>query len=407
MKLLFINHLENARDSLRANRARTFLTISGVAIGIASIIAILSLTAGASRIVADQVDEAGGTIAVIRPGVQAADSISAIVNQQAHGSIATSSLTLSDVAHITTLPSVEAVAPIITLQVSIASPEHTLNQGTIVGSSKSLLDMSNIGVSLGSFDTDNENIVTIGTQLSIDLFGTENSLGKTLTIRGKEFRVGGILERQHNPMNFNGFDFNTIALLSQEQLLAINPTAQIQQINVRVDSITNLETTVIKLNKELLARHSGEQDFSVLVGDSIAEPTSQLFFIIADVTATIAGISLFVGGIGIMNIMLVNVAERTREIGIRKALGATRSDIIWQFLIESLLMSLIGGIVGGIGGMGLAFAISLFLTFDPVITWHAAAIAIGTAAIIGIIFGLYPAARAAQKSPIESLKQQS
>ena len=402
-----MNHLENARDSLHANRARTFLTITGVAIGIASIIAILSLAAGASRIVADQVDEAGGTVAVIRPGVQATDSISAIINQQTHGSIATSSLTLSDVAHIKTLPSVEAVAPIITLQASIASPDHTLNQGTIIGSSKSLLDMSNVGVSLGSFDTDNENIVTIGTQLSIDLFGTENSLGKTLTIRGKEFRVGGILERQHNPMNFNGFDFNTIALLSQEQLLAINPTAQIQQINVRADSITNLETTVIKLNKELLTRHNGEQDFSVLVGDSIAEPTSQLFFIIAGVTATIAGISLFVGGIGIMNIMLVNVAERTREIGIRKALGATHSDIIWQFLIESLLMSLIGGIFGGFGGMALAFIISLFLTFDPVITWHAAAIAVGTAAVIGVIFGLYPALRASRKDPIESLKQQN
>ena len=407
MKLLFLNHLENARDSLRANRMRTFLTITGVAIGIASIIAILSLATGASQIVANQVDETGGTIAVIRPGVQTADSISTIVNQQAHGSITTSSLTLSDVAHIKTLPAVTSVAPIIVLHANIASTDHTLNQGTVVGSSDSLLTMSNVRVASGSFDASNENIVTIGAQLSVNLFGTENSLGKTLTIRGKEFRVGGVLERQHNPMNFNGFDFNTITLLNQEQLLAISPTAQVQQINVQVDSIANLEPTVVRLNKDLLARHSGEQDFSVLVGDAIAEPTSQLFFVIAGVTATIAGISLFVGGIGIMNIMLVNVAERTREIGIRKALGATHSDIIWQFLIESLLMSLIGGIFGGFGGMALAFIISLFLTFDPVITWHAAAIAVGTAAVIGVIFGLYPALRASRKDPIESLKQQN
>ncbi|OYX52924.1 hypothetical protein B7Y92_04470 [Candidatus Saccharibacteria bacterium 32-50-13] len=386
---------------------RTFLTITGVAIGIASIIAILSLATGASQIVANQVDETGGTIAVIRPGVQTADSISTIVNQQAHGSITTSSLTLSDVAHIKTLPAVTSVAPIIVLHANIASTDHTLNQGTVVGSSDSLLTMSNVRVASGSFDTSNENIVTIGAQLSVNLFGTENSLGKTLTIRGKEFRVGGVLERQHNPMNFNGFDFNTMTLLNQEQLLAISPTAQVQQINVQVDSIANLEPTVVRLNKDLLARHNNEQDFSVLVGDAIAEPTSQLFFVIAGVTATIAGISLFVGGIGIMNIMLVNVAERTREIGIRKALGATHSDIIWQFLIESLLMSLIGGIVGGFGGMALAFIISLFLTFDPVITWHAAAIAVGTAAVIGVIFGLYPALRASRKDPIESLKQQN
>lgn len=407
MKLLLMNHLENARDSLRANRMRTLLTITGVAIGIASIVAILSLAAGASQIVASQVDEAGGTIAVIRPGTQTATSLEALINQQAHGSITTSSLTISDAAHIETLPTIAAVAPITTITANVSSSDRTVSQGMIVGSSPAILTMSNIQLFAGGFDNEHENIVTIGPQLSVELYGTEDSLGKTLTIRGKEFRVGGVLERQYNPMNFNGFDFNTIALLTHQQLLAVAPTAQVQQINTQIDSVANLDATVIQLNKTLLARHNNEQDFSVLAGSAIAEPTSQLFFIIAGVTAAIASISLFVGGIGIMNIMLVNVAERTREIGIRKALGATRGDIVWQFLIEALLMSLIGGLVGGLGGMALAFVISLFLTFDPVVTWQSALIAISTAVIVGALFGLYPALRAARKDPIESLKQQS
>ena len=121
-------------------------------------------------------------------------------------------------------------------------------------------------------------------------------------------------------------------------------------------------------------------------------------------TAAIAGISLLVGGIGIMNIMLVNVAERTREIGLRKALGATRADIVWQFLIESVIMGFIGGVIGVIAGIGLAFGISLYLTFDPIITWQMPLIALGISAATGLVFGLYPAYRASGKDPIESLR---
>jgi ABC-type antimicrobial peptide transport system permease subunit len=181
----------------------------------------------------------------------------------------------------------------------------------------------------------------------------------------------------------------------------------VQQINVQTTSAATLDASVIAINKLLLQQHGGEADFHTLTGKEITAPMGQLFFVIAGVTTLIASISLFVGGIGIMNIMLVNVAERTREIGIRKALGATRGDILWQFLVEAIIMALLGGIIGGALGLTVAFIISLFLTFDPVITWQLAVVSIGVASGVGVLFGLYPALRAAHKHPIEALNQQS
>lgn len=403
MKLLLANHIQNAYDSLRANRTRTFLTVTGVAIGIASIVAILSLASGASQVISRQVDDIGGNIAVIRPGSSQAQSLKDVVNQQAHGAVTTSTLSEADIQRIKEVPSVAETAP---LMLSTATLQgDSSRDSVVVGTTPELLEMSGITVRDGEFAAQGDGLVTIGAQLSIDLFGTESSLGKTISIRGKAYRVAGVLDRQTNPMNFNGVDFNEAALLSPQQLRVIQPTAQIQQINVEIDSVASLERSVIAMNKALIELRSGEHDFQVLAGEEIAMPTSQLFFAIAGVTAAIAGISLFVGGVGIMNIMLVNVAERTREIGVRKALGATHGDIVWQFLIESLIMAIVGGVVGCALGLVLAFCISLFLTFDPSVTWHTAAVSIGVAALVGVVFGLYPALRAAHKNPIESLNQ--
>lgn len=402
MKLLF-NHIQNARDSLRANQMRTFLTITGVAIGVASIVAILSLATGASSIITKQVDDTGGNIAVIRPGASQTTSIKDIVNHQAYNATGASTLTASDVARVQMIPSVQSVAPIMVAHVTLTG--DNAYESALVGTTEDLLKISNIPIREGEFAPDDQKLVTIGAQLSINLFGTEESLGKTVKIKGQQYRVGGIIERQQNPMNFNGVDIDNAAIISPTQLRILQPTAQVQQINVQTDSVTHLDRVVIDINKALIDQHGGETDFRVLVGDEIAAPTGQLFFIIAGVTTAIAAISLFVGGIGIMNIMLVNVAERTHEIGIRKALGATHSDIVWQFLIESLIMALVGGVMGGILGLALAFCISLFLTFDPVITWETAAVTAGISTLVGVVFGLYPAIRAARKNPIESLNQ--
>ena len=160
-----------------------------------------------------------------------------------------------------------------------------------------------------------------------------------------------------------------------------------------------------KLANELNRRHDGQHDVSVYTGADIATPTNQFFSAISTVMSIIAGISLFVGGIGIMNIMLVSVSERTREIGLRKAVGASNGTIIWQFLIEALIMSLIGGALGYLGGYLIAFFISMFIPYDPILNWEIAAVAAVLSIGVGVLFGLYPAIRAASKDPIESLRR--
>jgi ABC-type antimicrobial peptide transport system permease subunit len=181
--------------------------------------------------------------------------------------------------------------------------------------------------------------------------------------------------------------------------------AQIQQINVKVDSIDNFDKVISDINKTLKTAHGGEKDFSILTGDKISQPTNLFFYTIAGFTAAVATISLIVGGIGIMNIMLVTVAERTREIGIRKALGASNADILWQFLIESLMISVIGGIMGFIIGYAIAFGLTSVLTFKPIISWGIVETAMAASVVMGVIFGIYPAMRAARKDPIESLHE--
>ena len=410
MRFLLFNHIQNAHQSLHSNRLRSGLTMLGVTIGVASITTILALSAGASKVVSDQVDALGGNIAVIRPGQTNTDSLANLEQAQPHRGFAASTLTETDLALIDGVNHVQAATPIMSLTGTIKADSTAPSNSPIVATTSDLAIVSDLTMNEGKFidSTSTTNGATIGVQLSINIFGTDQSIGKRFTIRGTPFVVTGILDRTNDPINYNSIDFDNTAIVSLASGKQLNQgVPQIQQINVRSDSVANLDQTIVDINKTLIKAHKGEHDFVILAGSQIAQPSSELFYVIAGVTTAIAGISLLVGGIGIMNIMLVSVNERTREIGIRKALGASNSDIAMQFLIESLAIGLGGGFAGYVIGYLLAFFISTFLTFEPVINWEIVAVAFAVSTLMGTVFGLYPAIRAARKDPIESLRHYS
>lgn len=406
IRSLLLTHIQNAQQSIKANRLRSVLTMLGVTIGVASITTILALSVGATNIIGSQVDALGGNIAVIRPGATSDDitqEVSAIGTQ-----FSASTLTDADIAAVEQLDNVQAVAPIMVLHGSVNGTSNGPANTQIVATTPQLESISSLAIQDGQFLDPKLSSTTavIGPQLSINLFGTEQSIGKTVQIKGKTFTVIGVLERTNSPINYNNVDFDNAVLIPLDSGRALNQGAtHIQQINLQSDSVTNLQSVITDVNKTLLRTHFEQADFTVLSGDQIAQPTGRIFMAIAGASVAIAAISLFVGGVGIMNIMLVNVVERTREIGIRKALGATKGDIIWQFLIESLALSVGGGIAGYAIGYVLAFVISTFLTFDPILNWQIAATAFGISIVIGTLFGLYPAIRAARKDPISALRQ--
>ena len=407
MALLFKTHFKLARTSIKENRTRSFLTCLGIAIGVASIILILSLMGSISNLVKNEVNEIGSDLIVVRPNSTKSSINNIIEELTSSNTFQQSSLSLSDIDTISGLDNVAAVAPISTSVNTLESEKNTFTSVPVLGTTPDFVKIEPLALRYGTFFTDNnkENGVVLGHTLSLALFNTINStVGKTVSILGEKFMVVGVLDEIEKSINFDNVDFDNALIMDVHTLDKLLGSTQIQQINIKAANTDSLAVISGNIRDKLKDSKSGDENFSVAYGDEISHPASSLFTIVSGMLALVAAISLIVGGIGVMNIMLVSVAERTHEIGIRKAVGASSRNILMQFLFEALILSIFGGIFGLILGYVFAFLVSIVTPFAPYISWEILALTLLTTLAVGIIFGIYPALKAASKNPIESLK---
>ncbi len=410
MPFLFKTHLKLARTAIKNHRTRSFLTCLGIAIGVASIILILSLMGSISSLVKTEVNEIGSDLIVVRPNTSK-DALTDVVEElTSANSFQNSSLTLNDVKVISKVDGVAATAPIAVSTNTVSSDKNTFSSVSILGTTPDFIKIEPLTLRYGIFLSDHNNssdekTVVLGRSLSLSLFNTINStVGKTITIMGEKYMVIGVIDEVNKSINFDNVDLDNAVFMNIEDLDKITGSAQIQQINIKATNTDSLPKTSEDIKNALTNQKLGDQNFSVAYGDEITHPASSLFKIISGMLTLVAAISLIVGGIGVMNIMLVSVSERNHEIGVRKAVGASSRNILVQFLLEALILSTLGGILGLILGYVLAFIISTFTPFAPYISFEIILITFLTTIVVGIIFGIYPALKAASKNPIESLK---
>lgn len=425
MSLLLRTHYRLARNSIRRNRTRSFLTCLGIAIGVAAIIIILSLMGSVRHIVKEQVANAGEDLLVVRPMNTKANTDDIISGLTSSGQYLSSNLSLADSKVVSEVSGVKEVAPIAESALTLSAERKnddgstytkTQESALVVGTTEALQSVAGLKMDMGSFISDGTAgvlknketaqlpTVVIGRDLSLSLLGTTEPIGKVVTMKGQKFMVTGLLTKTDAPINFYNIDFDNALIAEMETLEDVGVAQQVQQIDARVATVGDLPKVVEEVKAKLGEAKGGDSNFTVEYGNDISHPAGSLFNIVSSMLTLVAGVSLLVGGIGVMNIMLVSVAERTREIGIRKAVGASGTHILLQFLFESLILSIIGGVFGLALGYACAFLISVVTPFAPFVSVEILLVTLATSVSIGLIFGIYPAIKAARKNPIESLR---
>ena len=408
----FTDLLEETYFSLSSNKSRSILTMLGIVIGIGSVIAMISVGQGASKSVTDRVESLGTNLLVIRPG--RVRNVGSMV-KNAMGSAST--LKTTDVEAIKNISGVKAVAPTVSSQKQISTKKSNTNT-SVNGIDANYFPMKSVEIEIGNNFTSSQlenatKVAILGPTVRDTIFGTDATpdmvIGEKIKISNIEYTVIGITKAKGGSGMGSSDDLIYIPLSTAKRYITGNDK-YVNNINVQVENADLMNTVETEIQNLLLNLHKIKNeenaDFSIMNQADMLSTMTSVTNTMTWLLGAIAGISLLVGGIGIMNMMLTTVTERTREIGLRKSLGASNADINYQFLTESVALTFIGGIIGIFIGCLASWLIMKLSGTSTSITASSIILSFSVSALIGVIFGYYPARRAAKMDPIEALRYQ-
>lgn len=403
--MIITDILQETFWSLSANKVRSGLTILGIVIGIASVITMISIGQGAQNSIADRIQSIGSNLIVISPGAQSGGGFN-----QGRGSAQTLKTDDAD-AIKSEIQNIKAVAPEVSRRYQITAKGTNTNT-QVVGTVPDYLTVRNVAIDSGAFITDSQvktstKVVVLGASVRDDLFGVgANPIGQTIRIKNVDFEVIGVTLTKGGSGFANPDDSVYVPLSSAQHFLAGD--VFVTTISVAASDQNSISAVQQQITDLLLKRHNitdpQSADFSLLNQADIIATASSITGTFTILLASIASISLLVGGIGIMNMMLTTVTERTREIGLRKAVGIRKEYILWQFLSEAVALTFFGGIMGVVLGWLASLVVSQFAGLATVVALSSIFLAFSVSAGVGIVFGFYPARRAANLSPMEALR---
>ncbi len=403
MKLTQI--LSVAWEGLTLNKVRSFLTTLGVIIGVASVIVMLAVSAGAEAAIAEQINALGANLIIVSPTRGVPGAARTLLIDDAYA-------IAEEVVGITGVSAEQAPAG-----QTVKADGITLDSIAVIGTTADFPDVRDYAVASGRYFTTDENernakVIVLGSGIAADLFGADNPIGQTVTVSSTKLTVIGVMSAKGMvaDVDYDGRVYLPINVVFQKFMTA-TPLGgdRVRTIYVKAESQDKIDSVIAQATALLAARHDvdpAQPDFTVQTQQDIIATQEATTAAFRDLLAWVAGVSLVVGGIGIMNIMLVSVTERTREIGLRQALGARPRDVLLQFLIEAVILSLVGGVVGVLAGVGGSYLFGELGTMRTELVPASIPLAFGAAAAVGIFFGYYPATRAAQLDPIEALRRE-
>jgi putative ABC transport system permease protein len=402
---MIFQNLRMALSSIGRNKLRSCLTMLGMIIGIAAVVTVLSIGDGLKAQVQKEVDSLGVDLITIAP--------------QPEGK----PLTMKDFELVQKSGVVSNAAPATYLGVSSTNGAKKSDTAIVAATTPAFNDILSQKVQKGRFfDDKDKDVAVIGASVATDLFGTEDPIGKKIVLKDqvedpatletktieKAFTVIGVYNKLSSENSIGPgaqLDMTIYIPFESGKFFTKNAT-YVDEISARATSTDQLGQTKTTLTDIIKKNRKNTEDFTISTSEDVSQSFNDIFGIITSFIAAIAAISLLVGGIGIMNIMLTSVTERTREIGIRKSIGASRTIILLQFMTEALVLTILGGLLGIVVAYGLSFAVKSFADITPVFTPSSFLVAIGVSVLIGVVFGTFPAITAARKKPIDALRHE-